>query len=419
MEKIIMKKVALLVFVFFMVTLINAQEFKYIRAGETFYDSKGRPLFAKRFVKINSQPKTVPEGKIWMTVENKYLFVEFDDAIHDSKTACSKKFREMPKVIFGIKATQPYDEEKNYGIIFSRCDKEDYGVNRYRFVPDAFVRDDFDFSLLKQFEPRMLGRFDIKFYPGTQVYVDKCIRGMEVVEIDASSSDLWEYNRIRAQKKREYDQRMAELERIRIAKKEAALKAKINKGHIFSLNELDIKPEYKLHTANFLELYKLIYYNKFYIDFILNEDETIKVIDSKEVKINDRLIRDFMKFTPGMVEIGGDKLKVKTKIRIIFSYDEIKELKASEANFRVKKRNKEPSIVLKDIPPNYSERALKRLIGFEKMLKRKDTGNYEFHLERFISKVVVVFEDTNDEIISQKVEKYRIKYRSGNGGWVF
>ncbi|PIE86027.1 MAG: hypothetical protein CSA05_02450 [Bacteroidia bacterium] len=407
------------VLIFLFVTSFAQENWK-LSPGMTFYDSNGTPFTVLRKVTIRNYPMKVPEGKIWQTVENKYTKAVFSSSIR-SKThhPCKSCFQQTPKVMFAINEKKPYEDKiEKWGLIYSKANQLPER-NAFEFVPDAFISSEFDQALLKVMVPRMVGKFDVKFYPGTELYLDSCLQSLELVEVDMPYYEASQYKQNLESKRIAYERRIAELNRLRQKRRDEALLKKIKSGEVFTLEELDKEPEYQLHVANFLEFYKKVYYNKFYVDFVVNEDGSIKFIKNPKISIRPELLENFIKFTPGKIVVAGQERNITTKLRLIFDAEKLQKYNASTAAFEVKKRRKEPYIKIKRFPDQYPEKKLKKIIKFRKALHKKPDGNYEFNLEKYRISLNIVLKDESKEkqLISQRVLKYRYKFRERNGGW--
>lgn len=415
-----MKNSLFLIILSLILTSIQAQDFLYIREGQTFYNAKGQAMVARRFINISNTPQTVPEGKMWMTVENRYIQVEFASDVSNPNTTCGKKLKQTPYVMFNIIQQRPYEENEKWGVIFSSYTKVNGSNSKFEFIPDAFVREDFDFGLLKIMVPRMVGNFDIKFFPGTKVSVSDCIKNFQVIEVDMENFEMQQYLANVEIRKQEYLKRRAVADNLQRQKAEQEFLNKIKSGHIFETNELDEKPWYQLNAVNLLELFKQVYPNKFFIEFIINEDGSIKLTDENKTKFDKKVLNNYLRFTPGKIIVQDKKQNVKTKVKIIFASDDFKEIKKSAADFQVKKRKKEPIIEIKEYPANYTDKQLKKIIAFKEILEKENPDTYFFNIEYHQGTIKIIMDGTpQDELIEQKLEKYRYKYKTKKSGWKF
>jgi hypothetical protein len=411
-----MKKLDLFIYFILLAQLVIGQPVnKYVLPGETFYTPEGKPLFALRKIVLTNTPQNVPSGKIWMTAENKYITVQLASNVNEPNTMCCVRYKKTPKVMFSINSIKPYEKRQRSGVIFSDYIPADDGTpNKISFIPDAFINSDFDLSFLNVMVPRMVGQFDIKFLPGTSLWMDSCLTNFEMIEIDMPVDEWLIYKAQVDAKKVEYDNYIAEIERKRLEAIDNAMREKIRDGYIFTLSELDKKPKYGLHEANFIELYKKIYYNKFYIDFIINETGDVTIFPAPDQKFDITLLKEFLKYTPGTVTIQNKEIPVKTRMKLIFTSDNIVQVPNSDQTVKVKKRDKEPYIKVKEYPEFYPEKQLNKLVGFRKVLRKFAEGNYLFNLEKDKMTIEIYINEKAPEnlLINQKIEKVRFKYRA-------
>jgi hypothetical protein len=376
---------------------------------------------AVEVVKVGRDTVEVPHGKIWLTKENRNITMYLADETLKYYSPCANAYKKDTRVLFGLHVERPYEEKKYFGVIFTKKKPDPFkGGNAIRFVPSSFVTEDFNRSLLSVMVPRMLGRPEIKFKPGTVLYTDSCIEAIVFYQINMPYDEIPIYDSLQEIKRLEWERYQAELERLRILQHENQLRKKISEEYTFPLKELDILPKLTTGEKGLIDFYKKIYEHNVEVKFVIHEDGQIEVFSSVPQNIDRKLYRKYFRFEPGKVMIQEKPVPVKTMVHIIFAPEGIQTKDGTVREMKVRKKRKPPYAKIRRYPEDlFTEQKLKKLIDFNDVVKNDDIGALFFRLWYNEMHLTTYYKaDIKDTILVDKdIEKFKYKYRRRNGEW--
>lgn len=136
-------------------------------------------IFSSRF------PRTVPQGKKWTLPTNQELIIELSNQTFQSGTACWANILSDPRFLSVIIEGEIGFPKALYTILFKDIERVPYANNETHVIkPISIVDHNFNIYELKEKTVEEVGFTQITFYPGQKIFLDDCIKSIQLIETD-------------------------------------------------------------------------------------------------------------------------------------------------------------------------------------------------------------------------------------------